>query len=276
VSEASKNKRRKHARLPAQPWCIYCGGVNKATTIDHMPPITIFDQRHRPPGLEFSACDPCNSGGRIAEKIIGFVSRICPDPATEAGRQELARHFREIARHHPTLLREMVPTRTQLATFQAARLPAGAALNARGPILNQAMNRFAAKLALALHFERTGAIASTSATVAFRWYSNHQAFTGAIPSELLKAVGHAGTLVQGKGNVGGQFLYAAAHTPSGKHSLYFAQFREAFALPVWSTTNSAPRNWRFPSRATWIFALQFVKRCNDTPPTSFGGNPGVL
>jgi hypothetical protein len=64
----------------------------------------------------------------------------------------------------------MVPTNTQIDTFkqQAASLPAGGVLNARGPILNEAMDRFAAKLALALHFERTGAIASTSATVAGR------------------------------------------------------------------------------------------------------------
>jgi hypothetical protein len=203
--------------------------VNKATTIDHMPPITIFEQRRRPKGLEFSACEPC---GRVAEKIIGLVSRIYPGPATEAGRQELKRLYREFRRHHPHLLKEMAPTDTQLATFkqQQASLPGGGVLNVRGPLVNEAMNRFAAKLALALHFERTGAIASTSATVAGRWYSNHQAFTGAIPDELLKAVGDPGTLVQGRWNVGDQFLYAVAHTPSGKHSLYFAQFRQAFAV----------------------------------------------
>src|SRR6516162_7921727 len=104
-------------------------------------------------------------------------------------------------------------------------------LNARGPRLNEAMNRFAAKLALALHFKMTGAIASTAAAVAGRWYSNHQAYTGAIPDVLLEAVRDAaGTLVQGKWNVGEQFAYAGAHTPSGKQSLFVARFREAFAV----------------------------------------------
>jgi hypothetical protein len=222
-----------HARLRAQPQCIYCGGMNAATTIDHMPPITIFDQRQRPSGLEFPACQPCNSGCRVAEKIVGLVSRIYPDPPNEAGRQELKRLYREFARYHPDLLKEMAPPGTQFADFkrQHANLPAGShLLNARGPLLNEAMNRFAAKLALALHFERTGSIASTSATVAGRWYSNHQAFTGAIPDELLKAVGDPGTLVQGTRSVGDQFLYAVAHTPNGKQSLCFAQFREAFAV----------------------------------------------
>jgi hypothetical protein len=95
MGEASQRKRRMHARLRAQPWCIYCGGVNEATTIDHMPPITIFDQRRRPRGLEFSACEPCNSGGRVAEKIVGLVTRMYPDLANDAGRQELKRLYRE-------------------------------------------------------------------------------------------------------------------------------------------------------------------------------------
>src|SRR5262249_12835483 len=101
MGEASRNRRRMLARLRAQPWCIYCGGVNEATTIDHMPPITIFDQRRRPRGLEFSACQPCNSGGRIAEKIVGLVSRMYPDPPNDT--EELRRLYREFARYHPDL-----------------------------------------------------------------------------------------------------------------------------------------------------------------------------
>jgi hypothetical protein len=121
-----------HARLQAQPWCIYCGGVNEAMTTDHMPPITIFEQRRRPHGLEFSACEPCNSGGRVAEKVVGLVSRMYPDPANDAGREELKRLYREFARHHPDLLQEMWPTHDQLQ--QEVNLPAGMhVLNARGP-----------------------------------------------------------------------------------------------------------------------------------------------
>ena len=123
MGEASQRKRRMHARLQAQPWCIYCGGVNEATTTDHMPPITIFDQRRRPRGLEFSACQPCNSGGRVAEKIVGLVSRTYPDPPNDTGREELKRLYREFASYHPDLLEEMWPTNEQLQ--QEANLPAG-------------------------------------------------------------------------------------------------------------------------------------------------------
>ena len=219
--------------LQAQPCCIYCGGVNKATTIDHMPPITIFDQRRRPDGLKFSACEPCNSGSRPAEQIIELISRVSPDPPDEAGRQELQRLYREVANNHRDLYSEMVPTNAQLAAFeqQKANLPADMhLLNARGPLLNNAMNRFAAKFALAMHFERTGNIASTSAVVAGRWFSNHQVYTEGIPEVLLKTVGDPSTLVQGKWSVGEQFGYAVAHSPSGKKSLSLARFRNAFAV----------------------------------------------
>jgi hypothetical protein len=237
MGEASRNRRR---ILQAQPWCIYCGGVNKATTIDHMPPITIFDQPQRPSGLEFSACDPCNgnSDGRLAEKIVGLLSRMFPDPSTDVGRKELERLYCEFARHHPDVLTEMQPTEDQLTKFQGqqANLPiSGHPLNVSGPRVNNAMNLFAAKLALALHFKRTGNIASTSAVVAGRWYSNYQVYTEGIPEVLLKMVGDPSTLVQGKWSVGEQFAYAVAHTTSGKQSLSLARFRHAFAVSgmVW-------------------------------------------
>ena len=56
--------------------CTYWGGRAAAETIDHMPPITIFDGRQRPAGLEFPSCSACNSGSRAAEQVIGLISRV--------------------------------------------------------------------------------------------------------------------------------------------------------------------------------------------------------
>src|SRR5262245_47054195 len=117
MGEAARRRGRRQARLADQPWCIYCGGINEATTTDHMPPITIFDQRHRPSGLEFSACERCNSGGRLAEKTVGLISRLYPDPSTTAEKKEVERLYREFARNHIDLLKEMLPTHAQLAGY---------------------------------------------------------------------------------------------------------------------------------------------------------------
>jgi hypothetical protein len=221
MGEASGRRKRMKALLQAQPWCIYCGGVHPATTIDHMPPVVIFDNRQRPSGLEFPACEACNSGSKLSEQVVGLVSRMYPEPPNEGARQETKRLMREVESNHPGLLAEMRPTSGQLAQFhrQHGDLPAGTApLNARGPLLTNAMNSFAAKFALAIHFEMTKVVVSPSGVIAARWYPNHQVYRGGIPDILLRLVGDPGTLVQGRKNVGSQFLYAGAYTPDKKLS----------------------------------------------------------
>ena len=103
-----------------QPWCIYCGGHTRATTIDHMPPVVIFDGRQRPRGLEFSACAGCNAGSRLAEQVIGLLSRMYPNAAGDFQRQEVKRLMREVENNHPGLLREMVLMPAQRASFEGS------------------------------------------------------------------------------------------------------------------------------------------------------------
>jgi hypothetical protein len=45
VGEAKSKRRAHEAILKKYPWCIYCGGVHPADTIDHMPPIAMFEGR---------------------------------------------------------------------------------------------------------------------------------------------------------------------------------------------------------------------------------------
>jgi hypothetical protein len=59
-----------------QPWCVYCGKTSLGTSTDHMPPITVFDQRQRHKGLEFLACDDCHAGTRPLDQIAGFLCRL--------------------------------------------------------------------------------------------------------------------------------------------------------------------------------------------------------
>src|ERR1700722_6743071 len=59
----AKLKRQAHAAILAKhSACLYCAGTNTATTIEHMPPIAVFEGRQRPKGFEFPACGPCNNG----------------------------------------------------------------------------------------------------------------------------------------------------------------------------------------------------------------------
>ena len=225
-------RRRRHSAelLRAHPGCIYCGGANAATTIDHMPPRTVFNHRHRPKGLEFPACADCNSRSRPSDQVAGLISRIYPNTNTAELNAELKKMLHEVGNNHPGLLKETVPSERQVMRDVGNLLPGTFPLNASGPLLGTAMSTFAGKLGLAPHFHTTQRVLPAQGILLARWYTNHQVFTGAIPADLLQLVGEPSTLSQGKWNVGDQFLYASASTQDGQRSAHLAQFRNSFAV----------------------------------------------
>ncbi len=105
VGEA-KSKRRRHAAvLTAHPWCIYCGGINPADTIEHMPPIAMFDDNQRPKGLEFSACQDCNNGTRLSDTVASLLARSYPDASKP---DDLERLLGGVRNNIPGLIEEML------------------------------------------------------------------------------------------------------------------------------------------------------------------------
>jgi hypothetical protein len=63
---------RKNAFFSAHPVCIFCGGGEKATTIEHCPPRAMFQFRDWPEGFEFPACESCNHGTADHDLIISL------------------------------------------------------------------------------------------------------------------------------------------------------------------------------------------------------------
>ncbi|WP_342108446.1 hypothetical protein [Methylobacterium sp. SI9] len=56
--------------------CIYCAAPH--TTVEHMPPISMFRGRNRPYGLMFAGCAACNNGTGAADLVAGFIARLSP------------------------------------------------------------------------------------------------------------------------------------------------------------------------------------------------------
>ncbi len=56
--------------------CIYCAAPH--TTVEHMPPISMFRGRIRPYGLMFAGCAACNNGTGAADLVAGFIARLSP------------------------------------------------------------------------------------------------------------------------------------------------------------------------------------------------------
>lgn len=229
--------------LAVQPHCIYCGGTTPATTVDHMPPITMFALRQRPKGLEFPSCAECNEGGSAAEQVAGMMCRIYSGANEGQHSEEISRIIRTVGNNHPGLLREIYPTGIQRAEFlkERYRYPTNAAapINASGPLLNAAMRRFAAKQALALHYHIARSVVPMSGGVALRWLTNIEAMNGEIPHDLLAHMGRPETLKQGRFTATEQFQFSHVMTEDKAMTAHFASFRESFAILAFVAIDAA-------------------------------------
>lgn len=233
MGEAKRRGKLKHQVLAEYPHCIYCGGEVPATTVDHVPPVALFELRRRPRGLEFPACQACNSGGRLDELVAAMLARIYPDSHTEGASEEVRRLITAVNNNCPGLIEEMVPSFRQKKLASRSRgsfLPDSGVLNCRGRLLNRAIHRFAAKLGYALHFQLIGKPVPPNGAACVWWLTNYQAVKGDMPHQLLDMMGESQTLRQGSWNVGNQFRYASIGTQEGTMSAHFASFRFSFAI----------------------------------------------
>ena len=62
--------------MASEARCIYCAAPH--TTVEHMPPISIFRGRKRQDGLVFAGCSACNNGTGAADLVAGFIARLSP------------------------------------------------------------------------------------------------------------------------------------------------------------------------------------------------------
>jgi hypothetical protein len=81
--------------------------MNVATTIEHMPPIQIFEGRQRPKGLEFPACYPCNNQSGLSDLVASMLARTFPHADTTIQRQDFVKILAAISNNLPALLEEM-------------------------------------------------------------------------------------------------------------------------------------------------------------------------
>ncbi len=229
-----KARRRAHERLLADhPVCIYCAGTNPASTIEHMPPIIMFNQRQRPKGLEFPTCKECNNGTRLTDLVASLLGRVYPDSESDPQKKEIKKLLSAVSNNVPGLLEEMmVDEADQIRARQdIPNMPPGSAvLRANGPILTSHMSTFGAKLGLALHFEAHGSFVPQDGGVQSLYFTNVNAARGELPMQLIDLLPPARTLRQGRKEVSDQFSYSFQLTEERRHSVFYAVFRQSFAI----------------------------------------------
>ena len=225
--------RRRLERMAAQqPWCVYCGCSALGTSVDHMPPITIFNNRDRPKGMEYLACEACHAGSRPLDLLVGFLSRMYPDAGTSQAQQEVADALQGLRNNYPKLFDELAPSPEQEAEALRGReiFPGTAGALAIGPGIHSYLARFAARVGLALHYELCGEVVPAAGAVLVRVLTNFSLVDGEFPSDFAEMLGAPRTLRQGRKTVEEQFGYASRGLEDNSLSAHIATFRMSFAI----------------------------------------------
>jgi hypothetical protein len=203
MGEAKLKKSATQKFIAKYPACCFCAGIRAATTREHMPPKSLFDNSHRPDKLIMPACGECNSGTSTADLVAAIMSRW----SAKNTRQELEDQTRLSARlrkQAPELVQEW--TSIDLKQRIRARLhlrsngvpiPDDAGMMAIGEHSIRQLNLFSHKVALALYFEHFHRpLVAPGAYCAF-WRSKEDFAKDGIPPALLEIMPQYATLTQG-------------------------------------------------------------------------------
>jgi hypothetical protein len=187
-----------------------------------MPPISLFEGRQRPKGLEFPACGACNNGTGHSDLVAAMLVRTWPeDLNSQIQQKDAIKIFKAIGNNVPGLLQEMNPGRAaeKLARKRHNLSTDVHPLRADGPILTHHILTFAAKLGFALHYDAKGSPVPIAGGALVMWFSNLQAMEGKIPSTLFDMLPSPSTLQQGTKSVANQFKYSYATGERDQHAL---------------------------------------------------------
>ncbi len=148
-------KLRKRQRFfQENPRCCFCGGVNAATTVDHVPPRACFPKDLMPEDFEFPACKECNNGTSKQDTIFGFCAMLTDFNEANRTPADIARfkqHQAQIEMRWPEALPH--PASGQ-PIFRAGHIvtPSPVAISVeRTPAMKEAMEVIGEKLAHGLY-----------------------------------------------------------------------------------------------------------------------------
>jgi hypothetical protein len=175
MGEAKQRSRSKAQVLRDNPRCIYC--LSPAKTVEHMPPRTMFKDRHRLSGMEFGCCEACNNGTKAADAIASFLAHSSPTAGLHTEWQTpVMRKLMDTAEQlepgfHNEFFNKEKSQKTYLKTESSILMPV-VMINADGPIVKRSMTKFSAKLAMALFREHVGKPLSEGSGVFVKWFLN--------------------------------------------------------------------------------------------------------
>jgi hypothetical protein len=247
------------------PECCFCGGVQPATTREHMPQKSLFNGSHRPDKLVMPACGKCNGATSTADLAVSLISRW-GDQGTPQERVDHARLAARLRRQAPELADEWT-TNLDIDETNGARqhlinhgvpVPVDAEIATVGPLTIRHLNLFSHKAVLALYFEHFRRPLTDQGRVCAFWRTKEDFARDGIPPIFFEMLPSYGTLTQGRWSA--QKIFEYRHAESIEEGVFgcLARFRQGFFVYGFAVADSVrlPRiqdDWITPSELLAIF-----------------------
>lgn len=231
-----KSRRMKNFLLK-HPVCCFCGGSQQATTQDHLPPRSVFDNKKWPEGYVFPACYDCNSGSSKYDSIFALVSRIHPSSEeSDYVKNETEKLILAYVEQYPqeaASLKLSANEKKRWAKNSNFKLAKGQSYGELSIIKmpnfwNRSVEIVSTKLIKALHYKHTGKIVPKDSGIRIKWWTNAQYIAGQFPKELTELVGERAFVKREKLNLSNQFSYSYQTSENGQLAIYGAYFRFSF------------------------------------------------
>lgn len=228
-------RRKKRERFFIQhPFCCFCGGGIKSATEDHIPARCLFLGRCWPEGYVFPACNDCNNSTSKDEFLIAWLVRINFVEDSKEAEKEFDRICRDLQRSAPDVwatirLHSRVETRRLLRSNNLVNrnvLPGADIVYSMTapPAVLEAANRYAVKLAKALHYFHTGDVVPLNAAVKVKVLTNAEALGATYLDQVLQTLTERPEIRRAQTSLKGQFNYNFALLEEGAASAFVVSF----------------------------------------------------
>jgi hypothetical protein len=236
MSESKRKKSRQQKFLAEHPECYFCGGVRRATTIDHVPPKACFPDGYAPEGFESPACKECNEGSVKDDQIFGLYSQLLDFDESKMGREDDAKKLRKLKQGIINNYPDALPDQTSAYPLHqvgsiTTPYPAAIVLDTP-PAFKEASIMIGRKLTHALYMRETGKILTSSHRFLTGCYQPQRGGTETLTSYFASLLPN--TIIGGRSNIksyGDRFRYISGIKEEEDFLVYAAQFGQG--LIVW-------------------------------------------
>lgn len=194
-----RSKQKRALFFQQHPICCFCGGIEPATTIDHVPQRGMFLRRFAPEGYEFPACDACQKATANIEQLVSLVSKswvFFNDSAPRESIQDLAKRVEAVENNFPGVINTMeVPgheaerVAKSLGLFNEQTGDFPMMMTYTNPVIVKALLNFARKLVLALYYRHLGSPLPADGRMFFRFFTNLNLLDGQFPKDAVMELG---------------------------------------------------------------------------------------